>query len=189
LDREPDVVLCHADMAIIDAEGTVVEEYDYRMYTDSPRPSDRFRALLITDGGDDEYGVARTRVLRSVRPIDSYYQPGRPFVAEIALHGEFRQVRKRLYFRRDHADRGDRTPSLTQLSTKLDPRRAQHSLLRLRVEYLWAYVGVIARSPIGWREKVRCFGTLLRWFLGRMGGHIRQSRESSSMPGSANSAT
>jgi glycosyltransferase involved in cell wall biosynthesis len=172
LDREPDVVLCHADMAIIDASGALVEEYDYTMATDSPRPSVRFRSLLRTDGGDDEYGVARTSVLRAVRPIGSFYQPGRPFVAEVALHGPFHQVRDRLFFRRDHPDRGDRTPSLSGLSAKLDPGRAGQSSLRLRLEYLWAYFGVVGRSPISVLEKARCYGALAGWILARAVGRV-----------------
>jgi glycosyltransferase involved in cell wall biosynthesis len=183
LDREPEVVLCHADMAIIDADGELVEEYDYDMATDSPRPSERFRALLLTDGGDDEYGVARTEVLRSVRPIDSYYQPGRPFVAAIALHGPFRQVRTLLYFRRDHPDRGDRTPSLTQLSAKLDPRRARHSPLRLRAEYLLAYFGVVFRGPIPWSEKLRCYLILAVWLGRRVGTHSSRRGRLQTRPG------
>jgi glycosyltransferase involved in cell wall biosynthesis len=183
LDREPHVVLCHADMAIIDAQGAVVEIYDYTMPTDSPRPSERFRALLHTDGGDDEYGVMRTEVLRSVRPIDSYYQPGRPLVAEIALHGPFRQARELMYFRRDHPDRGDRTPSMSGLSAKLDPRRARHSELRLRAEYLWAYVGVIFRSPISSTEKLRCFRYLAVWMVHRLGIRPRQAPISPTPPG------
>jgi glycosyltransferase involved in cell wall biosynthesis len=183
LDREPHVVLCHADMAIIDAKGAVVEVYDYTMPTDSPRPSERFRALLYTDGGDDEYGVVRTDVLRSVRPIDSYYQPGRPFVAEIALHGPFRQARELMYFRRDHPDRGDRTPSVSGLSAKLDPRRARHSPVRLQAEYLWAYVGVVFRSPISGTEKIRCFRYLAGWMVHRLGTRPRHAADSASPSG------
>ena len=80
-------------MAIIDQHGDLVHHYAYTMPADSPSAAVRFKALLVTDGGDDEYGVMRTAVLRKVRGIDSYYcQPRHPFLAEMSLHGPFRQV-------------------------------------------------------------------------------------------------
>ncbi len=65
-DREPDVVLCHSDMAIIDQHGDLVHHYAYTMPTDSPSAAVRFKAPLVTDGGDDEYGAMRTAVLHQV---------------------------------------------------------------------------------------------------------------------------
>jgi hypothetical protein len=41
---------------------------------------------------DDEHGEIRSSVLRQVKPCDSYYNPGRPFFAEIARRGPFRHV-------------------------------------------------------------------------------------------------
>lgn len=176
LDRVPEAVLCHADMGYIDAEGTLLSRYDYTMATDSPSAPERFRSLLFTEGGDDEYGVIRTEVLRKIRPCDSYYNPGRPFVAEIALHGQFRQVPELLYFRRDHPDRGDRSPSIRVLCTRLDPRRAHHTTARLVTEYVLGYVGAIRRSPLSTRDRLACYGHLLRWLASRASSRLLAGR-------------
>ena len=56
---------------------------------------------------------------------------------ELALHGRFHQVPELLYFRRDHPDRGDRNPTIRAVCANLDPRRADHSTVRLVAEYLW----------------------------------------------------
>jgi hypothetical protein len=137
------------------------------MSTDSPSAPERFRSLLFTDGGDDEYGVMRTEVLRRVRPCDSYYNPGRPFVAEIALNGPFYQVRELLFFRRDHPDRGDRSPTIRATSVRADPRRADHSTARLVTEYVWGYIGAIWRAPLSSAEKGACYLHLARWLATR----------------------
>lgn len=167
LDEHPDVVLCHADMAIIDEAGEIIRRYDYRIATNSRHAPERFLSLLFTNGGDDEYGVIRTDVLRQVRPSASYHHPGRTLVAEIALHGPFHQVPELLFFRRDHPDRGDRNPTVRAVCTNLDPRRAHHSTARLLGEYLWGYVTAIRSAPLSAADRRRCFGYLLQWLASR----------------------
>jgi glycosyltransferase involved in cell wall biosynthesis len=185
LDAHPDVVLCHGDMAFIDAAGEVVGHYEYSIATDSPSAPERLRSLLVTDGGDDEYGVIRTDVLRRVRPSDSFHNPGRPFVAEIALHGRFHQVPELLYFRRDHPDRGDRTPTIGALAARMDPRRAGQSDVRLLAEYVLAYFGAVHRAPLTPTDRIRCYRVLLGWLASRSGGYRwrRGGARSWSIPG------
>lgn len=161
LDRYPDVVLSHSDMAIIDETGMVVRRFDYNLTTDSTDATKRFRSLVVTDGADDEYGVVRTAVLRSIRPKDSYHHSSRPFIAEIAFRGRFHQVRELLYFRRDHPNRGDRNPTIPALCTNLDPRRAGQSTARLFAEYAWRYFEAIARAPLTPADRWACYRILL----------------------------
>lgn len=161
LDEHPDVVLCHADMAIIDESGAVVRHFDYTLATGSTDVRERFRSLVVTDGADDEYGVMRTDVLRSVRPKDGYHHASRPFIAEIAFRGRFHQVRELLYFRRDHPARGDRNTTIPALCTNLDPRRAGQSTARLLAEYGWRYFEAIARAPLSRADRWACYRILL----------------------------
>ena len=184
LDEHPEVVLCHGDMAFIDADGRIIHHYDYRMATDSPSAPERFRSLLVTDGGDDEYGVMRTKVLRRVRPEGSFYNAGRPFVAEIALNGPFHQVRELLYFRRDHPARGDRTPSIPALCARLDPRRTGQTTVRLVAEYLLGFVLAILRAPISLPDRIRCFRHLASWLGSRVGVGMKRPAEVA-LPGAA----
>lgn len=167
LDEHPEVVLCHADMAVLDGAGEIIRIYDYTMATDSPRAPERFRSLLVTDGGDDEYGVIRSDVLRRVSPPDSYHNPGRTFIAEIALHGPFRQVPELLYFRRDHPARGDRLPTIPAVCANLDPRREGQTTIRLVGAYLLGYVKAIHRAPVSSADRRRCYRHLIGWLAGR----------------------
>ena len=157
LDEHPDVVLSHVDMAIIDEAGTVVQRFDYTLATDSTDVRERFRSLVVADGADDEYGVIRTHVLRSIRPKDSYHHASRPWIAELAFRGRFHQVAELLYFRRDHPDRGDRNPTIPALCTNLDPRRAGQSTTRLLAEYGWRYLEAIARAPLSVGDRGACY--------------------------------
>ena len=177
LDKYPDVVLSSVDKAVIDEAGTVVEECEYTLDTGSRDVTERFRSLVVTDGADDEYGVIRTHVLRSVRPKDGYHHSSRPFIAEIAFRGRFHQVREQLYFRRDHPSRGDRNATIPALCTNLDPRRAGQGTTRLVAEYAYRYFEAVARAPISPTEKLACYRILLS-HLGRSGFHRVISRNS-----------
>ncbi|GAA5114971.1 glycosyltransferase family 2 protein [Haloechinothrix salitolerans] len=167
LDTEPDAVLCHSHMAVVDADGTLAEKYDYTIATDSPSAPERFKSLLVTDGGDDFYGVVRLDVMRRAPRMDSYHNGGRVFVAGLSLYGRFLQVPEVLYFRRDHPGRGDRLPSISAVCSNLDPRRANHSTARLLAEYVGGYLSVIRRSPLSPRDRAACYRAILGWFAGR----------------------
>ncbi|MFC9342602.1 glycosyltransferase family 2 protein [Streptomyces sp. NPDC057020] len=170
LDERPDVILAHADQAVIDGEGRVKVPYDYTLATDSPRAPERFRSMLFEPGGDDFYGVMRADVLRRVKPHDSYHHADRTFVSEIGLHGPFHQVPELLYFRRDHPTRAERAnPSKRSRCVNLDPRRAGplHPTPRLLAEYVWGFVAAIRRAPLSPADRRACYGHLVSWAASR----------------------
>ncbi|MPY97772.1 MAG: glycosyltransferase [Actinophytocola sp.] len=163
LDEHPEAVLSHADQAIINEKNQILTRCEYTLDSGSAYPPDRLRSMLLTEGGDDEYGVIRTSVLRATRPNDSYHNSSRPFIAELALRGPFYHVPELLYFRRDHPNRGDRNPTIRALCANLDPRRARHSTARLVTEYVWGFVGSISRAPLATSDRWRCYGHLAHW--------------------------
>ena len=167
LDEHPDIVLSHAHAAVINESGTIIGRYDYSLATDSPQAPERFRSLLFTEGGEDFYGVMRTAVLRRITPHDSYHNAGRKLVVELALYGPFHQVPELLYFRRDHPERGDRNPTIRAVCTNLDPRRADHSTVRLLGEYVWGYFAAVRRAPLTAADRRRCYRHLLHWLSRR----------------------
>ncbi|HZC28030.1 MAG TPA: glycosyltransferase family A protein [Actinopolymorphaceae bacterium] len=170
LDADPELVLAHAWQAIIDGDGNVVLPVEYPLNTDDPRAAERFRSLLMTVGGDDFYGVVRSEVLRRTALLASYHHADRTIVAELVLHGRFHQVPEMLYFRRDHADRAERaTPTIKARSANLEPRRGtwRNPALRLLVEYVFGFVGVIQRSPLSSADRNRCYRHLGVWLVSR----------------------
>ena len=167
LDERADVVLSHADMATVDENGRTIAEYDYLLATASPHAPERFRSLLLTDGGDDFYGVIRTHVLRRIAPHDSYHNSGRKLVAELSLHGRFHQVPELLFFRREHPGRGDNSGSVRAVCANLDPRRKDQSSARLMAEYVLGYLTAIHRAPLSTADRRRCYQHLLQWLGAR----------------------
>jgi glycosyltransferase involved in cell wall biosynthesis len=166
LDEKPELALSQSYMAIVDEYGKTIKEYDYRLTTDSPHAPERFRSLLLTDGGDDIYGVIRTDVLRRIGPHNSFHNAGRKLVAEIALYGPFHQVPEVMFFRRHHPGRGDLLGSIGAVCANLDPRRRNHSSARLVGEYVLSYMTAIRRAPLSASDRNRCYRHLVEW-LGR----------------------
>ena len=169
LDARPEIPLAHAWTAFINEAGEITHTQDYPLTTDVSSAPERFRSLLYTQGGDDIYGVIRTRVLNQIKLHGSYHNADRVFVAELALHGPFHQIPEALYFRRDHPGRTERASSLRHRCAILDAKRAdpwRHPVARLLLEYIAAYVAAIYRAPISWPDRLRCLRDLGVWVAG-----------------------
>jgi glycosyltransferase involved in cell wall biosynthesis len=186
LDKHPDVVLAHSWTAKVDASGAVSKALQYPLNTSSPRAPERFRSLLFVSGGDDDYGVMRTEVLRRTAMQESYHHADRTIIAELSLYGRFYQVPDWLYFRRDHADRAERAcPTMRSRCANMDPRRAdrlRHPALRLYGEYVWAYVTAIHRAPLPAAERRECYRYLAEWLAKRPGAAGRSDPVSVAHP-------
>jgi hypothetical protein len=122
---------------------------------------------MFTDGGDDFYGVIRIDVMRRIAPHNSYHNAGRKLVAELSLYGRFQQVPEVMFWRRQHAGRGDNLGSIKRVCTNLDPRRRSHSTARLLAEMVAAYPIAINRAPLSAVERLRCYQVYLKWIEAR----------------------
>ena len=171
LDGNPDVVLAHSWTAMIDGSGAVTKATEYPLATASPRAPERFRSLLFDDGGDDDGGVIRTKVLRQTAMKDSYHHADRTIIAELSLYGRFYQVPDWLYFRRDHPERAERAcPTMRSRCANMDPRRAdrlRHPAVRLYGEYIWGYMSMIRRAPLSPADRRECYRHLTQWLASR----------------------
>ena len=169
LDKYPEVVLAHSWTANVDGSGTVFEAYGYPLNTASARAPERFRSMLFDNGGDDDYGVIRTEVLRRTAMKGSYHHADRTIIAELSLHGRFYQVPDWLYFRREHAGQSGRA-TMRSRCANMDPRRAdrlRHPAARLYGEYIWAYVRAIRHAPLSPADRRECYRYLAQWFASR----------------------
>jgi glycosyltransferase involved in cell wall biosynthesis len=192
LDQHPQVVLAHSWTAAIDDTGKVLHAYKYPLATDSPSAPQRFRSFLFGSSGlfetpdagsrrlvrmdnngivrtGDEYGVARTEVLRKVAPHGSYPHGDMIVVTELLLRGPFYETPDWLYFRREHEGRASRAKKRDQ-GAILDPRRAKrlrHPTARVVAEYLWGYVAAIRRAPLSPADRRACYQELAHWIADR----------------------
>jgi glycosyltransferase involved in cell wall biosynthesis len=175
LDEDNGVVLCHSLVADIDLDGKVVKEHEYLLNTAAPRPSKRFKELLLKHGGHDFYGVMRTDVVRRTPMIGSFHQYSeRPKLSAMALYGRFHQVPEVLFYHREHTGSTQRTYTTPKaVAPILDPRRANrflHPVVRLRVGYVLTFIDGIRRAPLPRDERWRCYGCLAAW----LARHARQ---------------
>jgi len=169
LDEHPQVVLAHCWTAKIDSSGNVTDAYKYPLTTDSPSAPARFRSILFDSGGDDDYGVIRTEVLRRTAMKESYHHADHTIIAELGLHGPFYQVPDWLYFRRDHPGQSGRA-TMRSRCANMDPRRAdrlRHPAVRLYGEYVWGYIRAIRHAPLTSAERRECYRYLAEWFVSR----------------------
>jgi glycosyltransferase involved in cell wall biosynthesis len=171
LESHPGVVLAHAADAAIDEDGTVIGRLPYELDTADPDPAVRLRSLLYVDGGNDDYGVMYTDVLRRIAPYGAgAYGSDRVFVASMLLHGPFHHVPQVLYYRREHPGRATRAPSKRERVAILDPRmahRLRYPMARLHAQYVLAYATAIGRAPLSYSEKRRCWGEVAGWLANR----------------------
>lgn len=186
LDARPEVPVAHAWTAYVDDHGTLVDRPPYPLVTDTPDPAERLRSLLVTQGGDDIYGVIRMSVLSQVELFGSYHMADRTFVAELLLHGPFHNVPDYLYFRRDHPDRASRVGRyIRRRCSHLDPARAnrwRHPMVRLLGEYVLGFVTAIWRAPLSPRDRLRCYLTFVGWLTSHVNPMYRSHMADSPDP-------
>lgn len=164
LDQQPSVVLCHSQTRIIDEHGQVLENYDCKLNTHSPKPHKRFGDLILKRHACFQlFGVMRANVLRMTSGHGAYVGGDRILLAELGLFGQFHEVPEYLFFRRDHP----------QTSTRLFPNQRKRLTFmtltkpgyicfpnfRFGVEYFKAVTG----TPLGWSERLLCYIELGRW--------------------------
>jgi glycosyltransferase involved in cell wall biosynthesis len=171
LEAHPEAVLAHSADATIDEQGRLMEPLTYEVETEDPRAPARLRSLLHVSGGNDDYGVIHTDVIRRVAPYGSGgYGSDRVFVAALSLQGPFRHVPEILYFRREHPDRASRVRSKRERTLMLDPRVARRRFnpaIRLHLEYVFAYVKAIWRAPLTTADRLRCWAHVAGWVVSR----------------------
>jgi len=185
LDREPRIVLSFPQMVDIDEHGRVID----RPYVSTLRRGDRgafpqshqrFRFLIRLGYTCEEvFGVIRSDVLRKTRLIQNYTDSDRTLLAELALHGPFREVPEVLFRHRVH--RGMSTQAFSDWNARVawfDP-----ALAGKRTFPLWRqfreYLGAIHRGPVSVGDKVRCGLYMMNWcrrhrnhLLGELSGGI-----------------
>ena len=161
---DPSVVLCYPQFVRVDDQGK-------RLGTKSSRvlgggePHERFRSLIYRrDSCEEIYGVTRTAVIRKTALLGPYSNSDDTFLAELILHGQFREVPEPLFSYRIHPAQStsaypDRSRRMVWFNTSAVSR---FSLPFLRL--FAGYLSLVWRSPLRWREKVRCYSSLIGWF-------------------------
>lgn len=178
--RDPSVVLCYPQTRIIDEHGKVLEEYRYRLATDSPVPHERFRALVRVDhrrhGAFEIFGLMRASALRQTPLFERYARADSVLLVRLALLGRFHEVKEYLFYNRDHSDRSVRVAphGLRRFSGTLarlvdggpvPPTTWWNAAMKGRIVFpewrlLREYFVSVGRASLNRRQRVCCY---LHW--------------------------
>jgi glycosyltransferase involved in cell wall biosynthesis len=166
LDAHPEAVLCQTLVKQIGAFGEFLANFDTSAPgADSPLPSERFGASILTfHHAIDVYGVIRAEALAKTPLHLPHAGSDKALLADLALGAPFVYVKEPLFIHRDH------------------PGRFVHQALKSRDEILvwygadrsakqvWSWwrhyralYGLVSRRVPDRRERLRCYGHLLRW--------------------------
>jgi len=179
LDRDPTVVLAHAEADIIDREGRRVAHHAYEVpETSSLDPNRRFQALVL-EGHKclDVFGLVRREVLEQTPLIASYIGSDRELLAELGLHGRFYHVPERLFLSRDHPGRSTRSMDFHERTDWFDPTLSG----KINLPYwrgLLEYGRAIGRVNLTSPQRLFCLTTLLRyvrWYRPHFEGELKRA--------------
>jgi glycosyltransferase involved in cell wall biosynthesis len=167
LEAEPEAVLCHGQVEVIDVAGAPLGVYDSRLQgAAAPRPSTRFAALVLRPHRCNEFfGLIRRRALEGSLLHGRFHGADRALLAQLALRGRLLSLGEPLLRMRQHA------AQYSQAMRRPGERRAWHagpdaSRIHLPTFRLYAeYWRMLAREALPAAERARCAGHLLRWWI------------------------
>lgn len=164
LDRNADVVLCYSKSIEIDERGQLLERKDQILAADSPHPYERFRELIRMDHNcQSMFGVMRTGVLKRTSIHGDFPDSDRCMLAELALYGKFHELPDPLFFHRKHAQQmTQQFPTRQERMARLNPDRS-FLIVFPHFRQFKEYILAIGRSPLGWRDRLRCYFQMLGW--------------------------
>lgn len=164
MEKDPSVVLCFPQTKIIDAQGEIVGNSDFKLDTDSESPSKRFASLILARGHKcfEAFALNRREAIEGTRLMGNYPVSDRVFLGEMALRGRFFMVPEYLFFNRCHSTQSVTIPTLQQRAQWFDTKMKGRIVFpdwRVFAEY-WRAIGL---APINRREKIRCYWHMLKW--------------------------
>ncbi|MDP8932273.1 MAG: glycosyltransferase [Actinomycetota bacterium] len=164
LDAEPAVVVAHPRKIAIGPNGEELGRRSLGERTHDPRPHRRFLELTVRQlECHPVFGLIRADVLHRTDLIGGYADSDRVLLADLALHGPFREVGEELFLQRDHAGRSVKAyPKRRHRAVWFDPANEGRLLFptwRVGEEL----ARVVLRSPLPPHEKALCLAQFGPW--------------------------
>lgn len=178
-DADPAAALCYPRCAIIDEQGQLVPDdpsnwcppegdssVDIEPHgLNSSVVSRRYYGVLLeTVWCLESYGMVRSDVMRKTGKLRGYRAAEKVFLAEVALHGRFREIPEILLLVRRHAQQYTMLPSDSAQQQSVKPRRNRLRLpIPRHVRPTLGYLALLASAPISHLDRIRCFGVWCRY--------------------------
>lgn len=163
LEADPSIVLCHTIVVDIDEMGNPLRTVNTNRAT-SPKPHERLREMAtLYHGCEETYGLIRADVMRKTALEMNYTDSDRSFLSELCLYGKFQIVPEPLFFRRTHAEMSTRVyPDWYQRMEWFDPKN-KYKITFPNWQQFFHYLRMIARAPLPFDERVKCYQYMLYW--------------------------
>jgi glycosyltransferase involved in cell wall biosynthesis len=203
LERDPTVVLAAPRARMVGDDGRTLLAFDASSRTflgsyagrpiddvalfEAPRPSDRFRGVLLHMRGEALnnfiYGIMRAELVRDRPVFESYVGSDKVLLARASLAGKLHQVEDDLFIWRHHAGAFGNLDYRTASRTWDPVGRSRPSMLYGQVV---GYIDAVRDAPIPAAEKVRCLGAIAAKLVS---GSVRQARSLRRRPMEASATT
>lgn len=169
LDQDETLIGAHSLIKIIDESGKELEVLEEPRAVQSKDVFERYRASFL--GWERMiWSVMRSNFIRRARPMGAFPTGEWFLLAELALLGRFGVVPEPLFEQRTHLD------CYSVAANSWSPAEhyewwgcgASRSAVFQEPRYLSIQAAVIARAPLPWGRKLRCW----RFLGGRMGAYL-----------------
>jgi glycosyltransferase involved in cell wall biosynthesis len=168
LDQNPDAVMSCTDVCAIDEHGQRVGTFPVAIPEEisAGTAHERFRRNIQIDHGCCHiYSLIRSVVLRKTDLISNYDDSDRVLLAHLSLFGRCILIHESLLFNRDHPARFCR--SFVGWRTREGAAWFDPSVTNRMLFPYWRILNearkAVARSPLDWRERLRCYWVLQGW--------------------------
>lgn len=169
LEANPEVVLCHSKVEVIDHEGEFKHDYDIVLKTDDQFPPTRFYELLIPWNMYYEiFGLIRREAFQTVGPMGNFSHADGILLERLSLIGRFFQIDEVLFYPRFHAKQSNQVYGLNYhtYTAWFDPK-----LRGKRIFPYWRqlkeHLAVVREAQIQAADKFSCYRAIAFWFFKR----------------------
>ncbi|MBI5667972.1 MAG: glycosyltransferase family 2 protein [Chloroflexi bacterium] len=174
LDKHQDVVLCYTRGIGIDENGAELRQLIYTMRTDSPKPHERFRDLVMIEHPMFMlFGVVRADMLRRTPLLEHYPSSDRVLMARLGLLGPIYRVPDFLHLNREYPGTsvkkyGDNYRLMAMYNPDKEGKISFPSWAMF-----FGYLKAIFAYPLSLQERYRCLKVLWQWSFRRRRKFVR----------------
>jgi glycosyltransferase involved in cell wall biosynthesis len=180
LEADDSLVVAHTLTRVIDEHGGFVENYEWRLRTESQDPVVRFKDLLLNDHMCYQiFGVMRLSALKTLPPQGSYVNSDGVLLAQMGLVGRFFEQPEFLFISTRHSNQSSQVKPVRLKAPRFrltnrhgtlpspewwDPNKTQTITFpewRMFREYFMS----ITRAPLTAWQRFRCYLLLAPWIV------------------------
>ena len=172
LEHNPDVLIAHTKLHIIDENSNHLSDYDDLLNFRSPIPHVRFRDYLFRRSSmwNAIYALIRTDVLRKTQLLRGYRSSDQVLLGELVLRGKIFQIPEHLFSRRRHPQQSWQAHRSTRaLAMWFDPTTRHRLVLPWRWKVFLEYFRTVHYLPLERHEKLWCYAYLMKWGAKQLG--------------------